>query len=307
MKTKIALLSLLAIFISTAAFCQDVFKVLAAKGKSSVSGVALKVGSGVKAGSEITVDENSYLGLRHASNGKTVEIRTKGTYKVSDLEKKVQGQGAGMADKYLTFVANELTKEDEDIDENRHKHMMKTGAVDRGPETEIIVMLPKTAKVLGNKAMLNWFVKPNEEGAEVKVAKYKITVKDMFGNVLIDEETASNNFTIDFNSDKFKGQQALIYSLTSESDENLNSAEQSLLKVSNREAEQFNVELASLGDDNSAITKIVQAQYFEEKKLYSDAIIAYLEAMKMAPEVKSYKRMYYSFLEKIPAEAMDNK
>ena len=49
-------------------------------------------------------------------------------------------------------------------------------------------------------------------------------------------------------------------------------------------------------DEESAFNKIILAGFFEQQKLYIDAIGAYEDAIQMAPEVASYKEAYDEFL-----------
>ncbi len=310
MKTKLFLITLLSIlFVSTTQAQDFLFKVLASKGKNTSNGAALKIGSTIKSGA-IVMEEDGYLGLRH-QNGKTLELRKKGTYKVEELTQTLTGKSEGLASKYLAYVADELTKEDVNIDENRHKHMTKTGAVDRSTcaMSPINLLLPRTVKIFGEKAAISWAVDLQNEALQNKSNKtdvFHLIVKDMFGNILLEKDVEGYNYVLDFSNEKFKGQQDILYSVSVKNLEDLLSCEQSIHRIDNKETAKISDELSSIGDDNSAISKVVLAQYFEEKKLYSNAINAYLDAMKMAPEVKSYKRMYQSFLEKIPAES-DNK
>jgi hypothetical protein len=308
MKARLFFITLLSVlFVSGYAHAQDyAFKVLASKGKNSVqNGAALKIGSTIKTG-VILMEEDGYLGLRH-NNGKTIELRKKGTYKVEELAQTLSGKSEGLASKYLAYVADELTKEDVNIDENRHKHMSKTGAVDRSTcaMSPVNLLLPRTVKIFGDKAAISWAVDLQNDAVKGKDSKpevFRLIVKDLFGNVLLEKDVEGYSYVIDFGSDKFKGQTDLLYSVAVKNLEDLLSCEQSIHRISSKDSEKISFELASIGEDNTAITKVVQAQYFEEKKLYSNAIHAYLEAMKLAPEVKSYKRMYQTFLEKIPAE-----
>jgi hypothetical protein len=307
MKARFFLVTLLSFFfIAGYAQAQDyVFKILASKGKNTTNGTALKIGSTVKSGI-IVMEEDGYLGLRH-QNGKTLELRKKGSYKIEELAQSLSGKSEGLASKYLAYVADELTKEDVNIDENRHKHMSKTGAVDRSTcaMSPVNLLLPRTVKIFGDKAAISWSVDLQNDavkGKDNKPEVFRLIVKDLFGNVLLEKDVEGYNYVIDFSSDKFKGQTDLLYAVAVKNLEDLLSCEQSIQRISNKETEKINSELASIGDDNTAISKLVLAQYFEEKKLYSNAIHAYLEAMKLVPEMRSYKRMYQAFLERIPAE-----
>jgi hypothetical protein len=51
-----------------------------------------------------------------------------------------------------------------------------------------------------------------------------------------------------------------------------------------------------LGSEASELNRLIQAAFFEQNKLFIDAIAAYEEVIKMAPDNVSYKETYEEFL-----------
>src|ERR1700749_100167 len=97
METKKLTLILSFLIASVSVFSQDyAFKVLASKGgnevKSGDSWQPVKTGATIKATDELKISDNSYVGLVHRT-GKPIELKTAGSWPVSELEKKV-GTGA---------------------------------------------------------------------------------------------------------------------------------------------------------------------------------------------------------------------
>ena len=97
--------------VSTLVFAQKTpdytFKVLVNKGKNEVKSGGgpwqpLKTGATLKAGDEVKVTENAYLGLVH-KDGKPVEVRSPGNYKVDVLASKVS-QAPSVISKTLCHV-----------------------------------------------------------------------------------------------------------------------------------------------------------------------------------------------------------
>jgi hypothetical protein len=92
--TKSFFVLVLAMTFSLAQGQDYAFKVLANKGvnevKSGDSWQPLKTGASLKAGDELKIADNAYLGLVHVS-GKPMEVKQSGNYKVADLAAKVSG------------------------------------------------------------------------------------------------------------------------------------------------------------------------------------------------------------------------
>src|SRR5687767_6214000 len=114
MKThKLVLLTAL-FAISAAVSAQDyAFKVLANKGtneiKSGGAWLPLKTGASLKAGDEVKLGDNAYIGLVHSS-GKPVEVKEAGIHPVAELESRVKG-GSSVLNKYTDFILSSNSAE----------------------------------------------------------------------------------------------------------------------------------------------------------------------------------------------------
>ena len=85
------------------------FRVLASNGKvlSKANNKRLWAGSTVKSTDQIVLAPNAYLGLIH-TNGKTIELKKAGTYKVSTLAAKVSGRQSSTTAKYVDRKSTRL-------------------------------------------------------------------------------------------------------------------------------------------------------------------------------------------------------
>ena len=63
--------------------------------EGSTAAVALKTGATLNDGDELIASQGAYIGLMHKS-GKTLEVRTAGSKKVSDLAKMVNTKSASV-------------------------------------------------------------------------------------------------------------------------------------------------------------------------------------------------------------------
>lgn len=306
MRTKSSILTLLTLLLFTGvSLAQDyAFQVLAAKGDITSNGKKVMVGTKLNKGQVVKMATDGYLGLS-AKNGQTLDLRKAGEYKVDALLGKVAKAPSSLASQYLAYVQSEVTQKDGDANGDRHAHQGKTGAVHRGLAEPILVNLPKTAKVFGEDAVISWQVnKEKEEFKDLNIEKYKVIVSDMFGNVLMEKETEDTKLAFNFSDFKNESgtKQVLLYHVKSATNEVHKSREQSIRTMATRDRSKINEQLQSLGEAETAIAKVIQARFFEDHNLYSDAYRAYNEALEMAPGVEAFERLYQSFLARIPQQ-----
>jgi len=285
--TKITLLFLL---LTTFGFSQDyAFKVLANKGSNTVKAgadwVPLKTGASLKNTDELKVSENSYIGLVH-STGKPLELKLAGNYKVSELAKKV-GSGSGVLNKYTDFILSSNA-------EGKKNKLSATGAVDRGDNYAIKLMLPENqyAGIYNTVAIINW------DGSKV-AGPYTVTLRNMFDDELAKFETTETNFKIDLADAKYAKENAILVEVKSKADPKMVSKQHLIKRLAPAEQASVKKSLGEISGDvaeQTALNKLILASFYEENNLLIDAITAYEEAIKIAPDVPSFKEAYDEFL-----------
>ena len=287
---KSRILVLISVFALNLAFAQDyTFKVMANKGTNEVkSGDAwqsVKTGDRLKSGDELKISENSYVALVHAT-GKPVEIRQSGNYKVNDLASKV-GAGASVLNKYTDFI---LSSNSAEAKKNR---LSATGAVHRGL-SDIKVFLPENqySDIFNKSLIVNW--------ESVKgVGPYVVIVKNMFDEELVKLETPENFVVIDRTDPKLANDEALLIEVKSKADAKSKSEQHLVKKLSIARQESVKKMSDEMGSDmkeETALNKFILAGFYEENKLFIDAITAYEQAIKLAPDVPTYREAYEEFL-----------
>jgi len=287
---KSRILGLIGIFALNLAFAQDyTFKVMANKGTNEVkSGDAwqsVKTGDRLKSGDELKISENSYVALVHAT-GKPVELRQSGNYKINDLASKV-GAGASVLNKYTDFI---LSSNSAEAKKNR---LSATGAVHRGL-SDIKVFLPENqySDIFNKSLIVNW--------ESVKgVGPYVVIVKNMFDEELVKLETPENYVVIDRTDPKLANDEALLIEVKSKADAKSKSEQHLVKKLSVARQESVKKMIDEMGSDmkeETALNKFILAGFYEENKLFIDAITAYEQAIKLAPDVPTYREAYEEFL-----------
>jgi hypothetical protein len=286
------LIALLIYGISTFAQSYE-FRVIGSKGNVLVDGKPLRVGARLNTGQMIEIGEGSYLGLAHKSS-KTLELTTPGKYKVTDLQKKLGSSSSGLAARYANFVADELTSDDSR--QNRFNQRVKTGSVSRGLD-KIKFMLPASATytVPGSKVHLMWYYDEKEvpEGlvydvvvTEISPDNHKVLFKTQTKDTFVKLDLSNPAFDKIRNmnikvSTKYKGEEAV--------------REYGLRNLRGKKLESYNEEVKDFTDTTSPLGKIILARYYEEKKLFANAINQYEEALQMA-DIDTYRALYNDFL-----------
>jgi len=279
------------LLISSVAFSQDyAFKVLANKGsnefKSGSSWQPLKTGASLKATDELKLAENAYIGLV-SSNGKPMELKQAGNYKVADLAAKVNG-GTSVLNKYTDFI---LSSNSAEAKKNR---LSATGAVHRAVEKSAInLTLPpnQSSGLYNNKAIIRWNTKAS--------GPYVVTFRNLFDDVLDQMETPENHMEIDLGSKSFATESAILVEVSAKADPKVVSEQHLIKKLTPAQHESVKKSLSEISgelNEPTALNKLILAGFYEENNLLIDAITSYEEAVKLAPDVPSYKEDYDEFL-----------
>lgn len=278
------------------------FRVLANKGQNKVkkegasAPEVLKTGATLSAGDELIASQGAYIGLMHKS-GRTLEVRTPGTKKVTDLEKLVNTKTTSVTDRYAQFLADKMEEKDTP---GYRARLNATGAVSRalaGDETIQVLVPAEEANVIGNNAVINW---DTPEGMELNT--FIVTVKNIFDEEIMKEEVTGNAITLDFTSDKMKNEEGLyIVKVAAKENMDVVSGDIGIKRLSGEEAAPYKKgieDLKSELDADSPLNQLVFASYYEENGLILDAITAIEQAIKMNPEVDDFQIMKKDLIER---------
>lgn len=271
------------------------FKVLAVKGANEVKSAdawqPLKTGATLLSTDEVKLGANGYIALVHLKTGKPLEVKEAGPHKVTALESRV-GTASSVMQKYTTFI---LSSNEGDGSKNR---LTATGAVHRGsPDgAPIRVHLPdKDHSGMFNKiAVINWT-------AGDVAGPYVVTVRNMFEDVLAELQTSDTGLALDMSEQKYSKETAILIEVSSKSNPKLVSGQHLIKKLSPAELEKISVAVQDLKKEiteESAISQLYYAGLYEQHGLLIDAIYAYEQALKLEPEVDSFREAYSEFLDR---------
>ena len=267
------------------------FKVLASKGKTEIKAAdawqTLKVGASLNLTDEIKIAENAYLGLMHAS-GKPLELKEAKSYKVSDLVERAKS-GSSVLMKYTDFILSS--------NQAKQNRLSATGAVHRGVKDPIVLLLParEKADLYGEKISLQWLAK------EV-TGPYEVIITNLMEEPLARFETSETQLMIAVNEGSLKNEPNFLVKVKVKGKPSLSSDGGSIKKLTGSDREKVATlvnEFSAALEENSALNKYVMAGFYEENLLINDALTAYQEAIKMAPDVDFYKEAYADFLTRL--------
>lgn len=276
-----------------------VFKVLVNKGENQAKATGadwqpLKTGSTLKSGDQLKVTNGSYLGLVHSS-GKTMEIKNPGDYNINDMANKIAGSNSSVASKYADFVLSKMNSDEKDINSNAKNYMSVTGAVERATSNATLnVMMPSSVDVLSKEAIVRW-----SEPKEATGKTYVVSLKNMFDETILTQETTDTSLKLNFDDPKLAEQKLLILKVTVKGEKGMESGEYGIKKLSGADAQSIEQNLAGLMTElteETALNKLILASFFEENNLLVDALTQYEHAIRLAPEVSEFKQAYADFL-----------
>lgn len=306
MKLKFLGICILSLFFAFTASAQSyTFKVIGSKGANSMAGKPLKIGTKVNSTDVLSVGSGAYLSLMH-KDGRTMEVTSKGQYKASALVAKLKS-GKSLGNKYAKFVADQLNQDaSASAAKSRSRHMRKTGSVSRGMGAYELLM-PKRSSVVGDYAALKWYLKDDKNSESV--SSLKVIALDMSDEKLKEfniEDPKATGTLINLKEEGLTGVGPVIFkvvgvktdgSYTDKIDDRLDGV--AIIPMDEDERNSVRNELASInepGSEATALSKMIEARFFEEKDLFSDAISAYEEVLKLSYNLDAYNEMYESFL-----------
>ncbi|MFT7034415.1 MAG: hypothetical protein ACJA2S_002929 [Cyclobacteriaceae bacterium] len=300
MKTLISTVILMFFLVCTALSQGYVFRVLANKGTNQVKRASngetqpLKTGATLNIGDELIASSGAYIGLMHKT-GKTIEVRTAGTTKISDLEKKLAAAKTDVANRYAQFVMNKMNEGDGNVNANYRRNSKATGAVERAASNSAIkVMLPSSIDILNPNAVIRW-----SEGVENTM--YLVSVKNIFDEEIFKAETQDTSIKINFDDENLANERLVIFNVQVKGNDEMKSSDYGIKRMSADDAQSINENLdilkAEISDD-TPLNKLIYASFYEENNLLLDALTKYEEAIELSPEVEDFKSLYDDFLTK---------
>lgn len=305
-KTVLITLSLSSITFVNA---QEVFKVMINKGHNQIQRNGtwsnIKTGDVINSPDVVKVINGGFLGLIHKS-GKTIELKTASQVIASEISKKVEATNTNVHQKYGNFVYGEMTKaENSDITKNHKANMKVTGSVDRAL-AKVTPYLPKDSlNLLSESVNFRWTKAEFEDSKSIKKINkiiYVAQIINEYDEVILSKKTTDTSITLNLADLKLNENSIMLFRVCIEEDEaDLNSQDKRSIHLFGlKETSTIRADIKSLkdllGDDNSSMNCLILANYVEKRNLFTDAMVYYEKAIKLAPDVEDYHIAYKDFV-----------
>lgn len=309
------------------------FKIIGMKGdvkvKTAKKNKWIKAKTAGKLGKKdrIKLGKNSYVGLVH-KNGKTIELKKRGEYKISSLMKKVKKKGSDVSSKFADYVSEEISETDDlfasgDYQEN----MGTTGAVERATDNDrnsegkissmtgldenefsglnetmsflnsfesdkLEVRIPKVSYVIDEVVLFSWYAKDG-------VSKYKFELYDAKNKMIYTEETDQIALVLNLREKGIKEGKCYYWHIKAGEEVSDESCIFLVGKQRSDEIKEMVNSIESTYDEDSATRYLVLAQLYDDENLQNRADIAYQKALELSPDTEGYKRLYAKYLLKL--------
>lgn len=274
------------LFAVATSYAQYTFKVMASSGANKSNTGKILVGTKLNKGGNIIV--GGYVSLAHKTGG-VVQISKKGTYSITDLEKKLLASRTTTAGNLKKYVISGVTGGNNNVTaRNRQKYMNVTGSVERGGGT-IVVFLGASNKIFTDKVKIGW-----EKNDGIK--NYRVIIIDEFEEEVINVTTKDNSYVIDFSDEKL-GMSDLLKVKIDNADDPIPESFLRILPFSrlspeeksayDKEWEQVQKEISV--NTPSALDELTKAIFYEKHLNHPEALKSFKKAVELSNGEESYE------------------
>lgn len=262
------------------------FKVAYIKGKVEVKSkkrwVALKVSDRLGRENEIRLDRNATLHLTDSA-GLPFLFTLPGVYVLGDY--------------YDNSRTSMIVNRDGQMIMGKAARMKQTFFASDAP---IKVLLPRDstfATVYAKMVGIRWIDHANK-------GPYIVTIKTLFKETIATYEVSSTEMTFDPNQERFQKERVFYVIVSSVSNPKYKSHEHVFKRIPiherYRDDDILNKEI--ILDNSSALDQLILAGFYEDQALYTDAVNAYLEAIRIEKDDPVYAEAFTIFLRRYGLE-----
>ncbi len=269
---------------------QSVFQIFAFTGSVKIAGQPAKVGSYLSVGQTLTLEPEAYVALVN-SNKQTIELMGAGNYSFEDLEKKLHSK-TSHRNAYWDEICNELSGQ-KPLDDKPKVAGVTRGAIASAQPIEPII--PLFAEAYPKKPLaIEWYITLSRHNHINGRFEFHLTSEDssnQFDTVIICQKPL-----VILDTALLSRSRSFSYKIASTQDRKLVSA----IGFITLENEQLNniVENELRYYDHTPVSMLVMARFFEDKKLYANAVAAYLIAIDMVKGMSIFKEQYRAFIKR---------
>jgi len=291
---RFAVIIFISLFVTEVVTAQEnVFTVIALKGKVSVKSgnsgdwKTLNVGDKLNSGDKIKLATKEYLGIAH-TKGKTMELKTEGTYDVNELSAKIKKESGTLTKNFTKYLVSEMV-----VSGNKSKNMTMLGAVVRSLANNIKLTVPLKNNLLNPVLNASW-----TSLGEGK--KYVFRLMNPSGKTVFMEILNDTSFTLDMNSFNIQKDMPYKWFVLGADNTTIVSDTASFNYLSELKykpiADSLNQLKADFEDEEALLNQLIIASFYEQNKLYDEAIKVYEKIIQQAPDIDMFRQRYIDFL-----------
>lgn len=306
----------------------ELFKVLAKQGDVQLRKnnrgkyKTLRTGSQLFKKDYIRLQKGAYLALLHVKSGKTMELKKAGKYRTSSLSKKFAKKSDGINTRFANYVLDEMTEGGDlfsaldkgnmdevgavtrHFDENDTESRLNKSGMDRDASYAlnaaakalldnnadmIKIKLPRSSYLVDDEVEFVWFEKD-------EAYKYDLHILDENNNEVFTQPTTERMLTL--NLDEIKLKKGVTYYWYVSSGEYF-SEQYQLYRMTDKESAPILNNVGPKNEKKTAIENILLGSYYEDLNIMNRAVESYAAAVKSAPTVVDYKKVYAKYLYRI--------
>ncbi len=315
----------------------DDFSVLALKGTVYYKGTKDKNWQKLTSGKKLSIDQiiklddKTYIGLMHKS-GLTEELDKAGIYKLADIYNDIIKRKSNITKRFTQFVVNEMSSSDDLLSKSSYRtKMSETGAVTRAVSGEeerienlviltgssesdlaliqeftnfsksidehfINALYPRDSYIIDQKVTFKWLPKKD-------VKNYHFVILDEKDNKIFEITTVNSQILVDLEEANLKQEQNYYWHVYSD---DCSSNEYCINWINVNNNQELANEIIPLIKEISINPKPLEclslASYLADRNIMHKAIEFYEKAIKSAPDIDTYKRVYASYLFRVGLE-----
>ena len=297
MKRNIFFAFLLIAFSSV--FCQQAkFVVLTVKGRVTLErnyrAYPIKAGNKLFENDKVKLNKKCYLDIVY-TDGRTIELKTAGTYPVYKLVKMAKESRTSSSKKFANYVLAQFAKSVDDIN-----NMKVTGSVERLVKPAIDYATPPLTDILDPVVTFNWFSIPSKS--------YVFSIVNSKGDVVDSENISDTLITVNLQKLKLKRDSNYKWLVKDASKTKALNDTCKFFWLSQREAKSIkdtvNILLKLWKNYDQPVKQALLASYYFNHKLYVDMLEANKRAMELSPGDDTYKKLYIMALDKAGLKQM---
>jgi hypothetical protein len=278
----------------------EVFKVIACKGKVTLQRTKkqVSVGTALNSADQVRLEGSSYLGLVH-KNGKAIEWKSEGLVAVADLLKQVPPRQSGM-EKLVGFVVQSVVGASEGKNE-------LAGGAERGILMQRIhLLMPRTSKVIENDVTFTWTSGGNPQQSFI------FTLNDASHNVRFKREVSDTTLSLNLQNLGLEKGQCYYWSVVAAQPTSafitapriesyclyqMNDSEAAAVKEQEQELQ------TQTGTQANILDKLVLAMFYEQHGMTYKAMSTYNDILKTNSDADVVKAAYTQFLRRMGVQA----